>query len=365
MKTLEEVKAKALAFIADNGAESTDEAAFNELALAIFRFQFEHNRVYRAYCRKLRVSPLQVEHYHSIPPVPITAYKESVLSCFPIEEAEAVFMTSGTTRPAHRGRQYHRDLQVWRQSMARAFNEHVLREQERARMLILFPSAKELPNSSLAHYLDHAVALHGSKDSVHVMTEEGLDTARLVSLLNQAEVQEPLMLLGATFSYVHLVDYCQAQGGLRLPLPPGSTVLDTGGTKGRSREVATDEFRASLQEVFGTEGVRYVNMYGMTEISSQCYSAGGEDVLETPHWMRSFTIDPITRKVVTPGSRGILVHVDLANIHSSIAVMTEDVGISSPGHRGFHMLGRAEGAEAKGCSLAVDEFIAASGGADG
>lgn len=363
MRSLEEVKANVLAFIADKDA---NDAEFNELALAIFRFQFEHNRVYRSYCRKLRISPLQVVYYQDIPPVPITAYKESVLSCFPIEEANAVFMTSGTTRPEHRGRQYHRDLQVWKQSMACAFDEHVMQGRSaRSRILILFPTAQELPNSSLAHYLDHAIVLHGNSDSEYVMTEDGLDAERLARLLiSLGETQEPVTLLGATFSFVHFLDYCQARGGLRLRLPPGSTVMDTGGTKGRSREVATDEFRASLKEVFGFEGVHYVNMYGMTEISTQCYSAGAEDEHKTPHWMRSFTIDPITRQVGPPGSRGILVHVDLANIHSCIAVMTEDVGFSSPNYRGFHMLGRAEGAEAKGCSLAVDEFIAATGVSD-
>jgi hypothetical protein len=101
-------------------------------------------------------------------------------------------------------------------------------------------------------------------------------------------------------------------------------------------------------------------MYGMTELSTQFYDNGNAQVPSVksgPHWIRSRLVDPLTGREVPRGERGILIHCDLANFNSVTSILTEDVGVEVDG--GFLLLGRAAGAQAKGCSLAVEEFIQA------
>ena len=167
-------------------------------------------------------------------------------------------------------------------------------------------------------------------------------------------------MLGASYSFGHLMD---ALTGLDEDfwLPAGSWLLDTGGFKGRSREIPMEQFYAQLSKVFGVARERCLNMYGMTELSTQFYDRGNAQVPSVkrgPHWMRTRAIDPLTGQSVPDGERGILVHTDLANYNSVLSILTEDVGIVGAG--GFQLLGRAEGAQAKGCSLAVESFVQAA-----
>jgi hypothetical protein len=167
-------------------------------------------------------------------------------------------------------------------------------------------------------------------------------------------------LLGASYSLVHLMDALAAQGQ-RFALPQGSRILDTGGFKGQSRELAPDDFYAQLTSTFGVPASACINMYGMTELSTQFYDAGNAhqpSVKSGPHWIRSRVVDPLTGLDVPEGERGILVHCDLANVNSVCTILTEDVGVLVPG--GFELHGRAQGTQAKGCSLAVEDFLKAT-----
>ena len=167
-------------------------------------------------------------------------------------------------------------------------------------------------------------------------------------------------MLGASFSFVHLMDEL-ARSGETFRLPAGSRILDTGGYKGHSRELPLDEFYAGLSAVFGVPRELCINMYGMTELSTQLYDDGNAvvpSVKSGPHWLRSRLVDPLSGRDVPQGERGVLVHCDLANFNSVTTILTEDVGIAVDG--GFLLLGRAEGAQAKGCSLAVQEFLQAA-----
>ena len=162
---------------------------------------------------------------------------------------------------------------------------------------------------------------------------------------------------------MHLIDELARRGqSFRLPL--GSKVLDTGGYKGHSRELSTEDFYAMLSAVLGIGRDRCINMYGMTELSTQFYDNGNASVPSVksgPHWIRSRPVDPLTGREVARGERGILVHCDLANYNSVTTILTEDVGVEVSGvdgvDTGFLLLGRAEGAQARGCSLAVEEFL--------
>ena len=343
-------------FIAQSDAAEADEAAFNTLALRLFAHQVQHNAAYGRFCRARGRTPATVRRWQDIPAVPVNGFKELTLSCMPPEQCERVFTTSGTTREV-KGRHFHPDLQVWNASMRRHFADCV--GPLPMRMGILFPTEAEMPNSSLAHYLQLALQDHGLPDSRHLMSEQGLDHPALLALVRQAQdEQQPLALLGATYGFVHLMDALQ---GTDLRLPAGSWLLDTGGFKGRSREIPMEAFYAQLSATFGVPRERCLNMYGMTELSSQFYDAGNAtvpSVKRAPHWMRTRAVDPLTGQSVPDGQPGILVHTDLANLNSVTTILTEDVGIVTAG--GFQLLGRAEGAQAKGCSLAVEDFVQAA-----
>jgi hypothetical protein len=347
-----------LSFIAQDGC--TD-AEFDALALRLFAEQHAGNAAYRRFCQLRGATPRTVKVWRDIPAAPISAFKEVTLSCAPADSAERVFMTSGTTRGDVKGRHYHPTLAVWDASWRGNFARRFMQGAQRLRMAILFPGEREMPNSSLAHYLAMAVKEFGTAGSGYYVGLHGMDTEGLLAFLRACEDSgEPCAVLGASYSFVHLFDTLAASGE-RFRLPAGSRLLDTGGYKGHSRELPLKEFYGRLSESFGVPGERCINMYGMTELSTQLYDDGNAAVPSVktgPHWLRSRLVDPLSGHEVPKGERGILVHCDLANFNSVTSILTEDVGVAA--FEGFLLLGRAEGAQAKGCSLAVEEFLRAS-----
>lgn len=347
-----------LAFIAQGGC---DDAQFDAMALRLFAYQHANNAAYRRFCQLRGATPRTVKSWRDVPALPISAFKEATLSCAPVDRAERVFMTSGTTRGDVKGRHYHPTIAVWDASMASHFARRFMQGDARLPMAILFPDEQAMPNSSLAHYLALAAQRFGTQDSAWFLGAQGLDVDGLAAWLRRHEqAGTPCAVLGASWSFVHLMD-ALLERGLTFRLPAGSRILDTGGYKGQSRELALEAFYAGLQASFGVPRTRCINMYGMTELSTQLYDDGNAvvpSVKSGPHWLRSRLVDPLTGREVPRGERGVLVHCDLASFNSVTAILTEDVGIAVDG--GFQLLGRAEGAQAKGCSLAVEEFLQAA-----
>lgn len=335
--------------------------AFNSLALQLFAYQFKHNLAFQRYCQQQGKTIRTVKHWHDIPAVPIDGFKDLTLSCVPPKHCERVFMTSGTTRADTKGRHYHPHLGVYDVSMQLHFAQRFMRGEKRIRMGILFPTESMMPNSSLAHYLALAINNFGADGSQYFIGPDGMDTDGLITTLTQAQSSgEPYALLGASYCFVHLIDALQ-QAGQTFSLPQGSRLFDTGGFKGQSRELDIPDFYSLLNETFGVSASDCTNMYGMTELSSQFYDDGNAvlpAVKSGPHWIRSRSIDPLTGHDVPTGERGVLAHCDLANFNSVTTILTEDVGISVDG--GFLLLGRAQGAAAKGCSMAMDAFLQAT-----
>jgi hypothetical protein len=347
-----------LAFIAQDGC--TD-AEFDAMALRLFAEQHANDAAFRRFCQGRGATPRTVKNWRAIPAVPISAFKEVTLSCVPPETCERVFMTSGTTRGDVKGRHWHPTMVVWNAGFLRTFGERVMRGDVRLPMAVLFPGEEELPNSSLAHYLSMAVQHFGAPGSRHFVTSQGMDVEGLRAFLRAAQASgEPCMVLGASHAFVHVIDALAATGE-RLRLPAGSRLFDTGGYKGHSRELPLDAFYDALAEHFGVARELCLNMYGMTELCTQLYDDGNAvvpSVKSGPHWIRSRVVDPLTGRELPAGERGILVHCDLANFNSVTTILTEDVGVAVDG--GFLLLGRAEGAQARGCSLAVQEFLQAA-----
>lgn len=347
-----------LAFIAQDGCS---DAEFDAMALRLFAHQHANNAAYRRFCQLRGAAPRTVKSWREVPAVPISAFKEVTLSCTPADSAERVFMTSGTTRGDVKGRHYHPTIAVWDASFTGNFARRFMQGTQGLPMAILFPDEQAMPNSSLAHYLAMAVRHFGAGDSGWYVSPQGMDVEGVIAWLQRAQQRgTPCALLGASYSFVHLMDTF-AERGLRFALPAGSRILDTGGYKGHSRELPLEAFYAGLSSAFGVPRERCINMYGMTELSTQLYDDGNARVPSVktgPHWLRSRLVDPLTGREVPRGERGVLVHCDLASFNSVTSILTEDVGVAEGD--GFLLLGRAEGAQAKGCSLAVEEFLQAT-----
>jgi hypothetical protein len=282
------------------------------------------------------------------------------------------------------------------------------------RILVLNAPREQAPHSSIAHFFSTLVEHRGTPDSLHLVSDDGLNVdAALKAFAHAEETSEPLSVLGTSFSFVHLLD-AMANVDRTFSLPAGSRVLDTGGFKGKSREVTAEALRRAFRERLGVPEDHCANYYGMTEISTQYYdrtplgatlssteaatppagdAPSGERAKVVPHWARLVVVDPLTRAPVPHGEPGLLLHLDLANASSCLAVLSDDIGwavgsdptadttsatsttsttATVPGHptpahtptglgtADVVLRGRAAGAEARGCSLALDEVLSAN-----
>lgn len=354
-----------------------DDAAFGRLALDLFAYQYENNAAYRRFCRSRRAEPGRLTSWEQIPPVPLTAFKELTLACEPPENAEAIFMTSGSTNPAQRGRNHHPHLRLYDASLRAGFAHYFLPDRKRIPLLVLNARPEEQPNSSLAYFFGRLTDFFGAPGSAYFMENDDLQWRSVAAALQEAEATgEPVALLGTSFAYVHLLDAFEKEG-LSFRLPEGSRLLDTGGFKGRSREVSAEDLRGQFGRRLGIPDSWCVNYYGMTEISTQYYDTTLRDSWQgianparrkaAPAWTRIRVLDPESGASAAPGQKGLIVHYDLANRGSCLAVLAEDIGyLISPdalrrdGGQEFVLLGRAEGTEARGCSIALDEILAAN-----
>ncbi len=379
--TAAEMDAAILAFM-ERGEQ--DDALFNRLALKLFAYQFERNAPYRTFCQRRGVTPNAVSHWSQIPPVPTQAFKVLDLACEPVEQAQAMFLSSGTTLGKQsRSRHFVFNLTLYETSVLRWFEPHLLPESHPMPIAVLFPAPDELPQSSLGHMLATVVKAwgkeqrakdieHGAKEKVWFIRNGKLLAEELKQALRQAEEnEEPIMLLGTSLSFVHFLDWCK-RNGVAFQLPTNSRLMDTGGFKGRWREVVRDELFALYQGTLGIPPEWCINEYGMAELSSQFYDGMvgrpfvfSESALRTqnparfhkpPPWVRTRVLHPETLEEVKDGERGLLCHYDLANRCSVMAVLTEDLGIKVS--EGFVLLGRASGSELRGCSVLVDELLA-------
>ncbi|MDB5648904.1 MAG: putative acyl protein synthase/acyl-CoA reductase-like protein, partial [Hyphomicrobiales bacterium] len=189
-----------LAFMA---ADHSSEDEFDQQALTLFAYQYQHNLPFQRFCQQRGKTVRTVKNWRDIPAVPINAFKELTLSCAPASDAERIFMTSGTTQGDVKGKHYHPTLSVYDDSMTKNFRQRFMQGSKKIRMGILFPTEALMPNSSLAHYLALAVREFGTEESHYLLTQEGLDHARLFAELERTEPSgEPYALLGASYSFV-------------------------------------------------------------------------------------------------------------------------------------------------------------------
>jgi len=338
---------------------------FESLALELYRGQFAANGPYRRIAEARGARPEAVHRWQDIPAVPTIAFKDLDVSCLPAWEQTAVFHSSGTT--SHRpSRHFHHpgSLHLYETSALTWFTEKVLNPDKGIAkpgsgdwsLAILTPPPLQAPHSSLVHMFEcvrdgfgaPASAFLGALDPAGAWVLE-LD-ATTATLQTSARSGVPLLLLGTAFSLVHLLDHLAARN-LCFELPDGSRVMETGGYKGRSRALPQAELHALISRRLGIPAGRIRREYGMSELSSQAYDRAGDGIFELPPWARARVISPETGADVAEGEPGWLRVYDLANTFSVLAVQTEDLAIRR--RTGFELIGRAEAAEARGCSLAA------------
>ncbi len=347
---------------------SLSDDEFNALALEVFRYQVENVPVYGAMVRN-RAGVEAVEHWSQVPPVPTRAFKEFSLVAGPGQQVEAVFRTSGTTSGEERRGEHHvRDLSIYRASLLPNARAHLNPANDRVRFLGLLPSPADRPDSSLAYMAGVLEEIWGVEGSAFLAAADwDFDVDAVIGILEEAAAgRNPVLLAGTAFAFVHLLDGARERAAFRLPA--GSRIMETGGFKGRARTVPRHELYRGLSEFLGVPTYRIVNEYGMTELLSQFWETtlrSGREVeggiegrrLEGPPWVRTLVLDPDRLVPVSDGEAGLLLHFDLANLHSVSAILTEDRGEWYG--TGFRVLGRAPGAEPRGCSLTMEELLAA------
>jgi len=331
----------------------TAEGSFEPLALELFKYQFDFNLPYQAYCKAQGLTPDFVQRWQDIPAVPVKAFRSSALATFPLGQAAAIFESSATTTGIP-SRHYLRTLTYYEASLKAHF-KHAIAPSGQTAFLILTPPPAEAPRSSLTWMMDVVKRTWGGPGSDYFIQRGRLDEPRLMRTLKKAEESgSPVMLLGTTIAFLSFFDYADKTGE-KFHLALGSQVMDTGGMKTQKRQITRPEFVQKAGEILGIPEAQCVNEYGMCELGSQFYGHGSSSYLNGPFWCRTLVIDSATGQAVPEGTPGLLRHFDLANVDSILAIQTEDVGYAQKD--GFVLQGRDPNAEVKGCSIEAEVFL--------
>ncbi len=355
------------------------EDRFRELGWRAFAFQVERIGPVRALARARGIEPGPSGRppstgdtppdWRTIPPVPALAYKSLDLLPEGLDPAGAIlFRSSGTTAGAER-RSVHRHPfpDLYRETIDATFPAACLPPERsgsddgpKIPMLSLIPARADVPDSSLSFMVDHAVHRWGAAGSAYVLGPDGLDpgaAAAWVRDRQRSAPETPCLVLTTAFALAGWLDRLE-ETGTRLALPRRSVVFETGGFKGRTRSLSRAALRERVGAFLGVPPGRIVREYGMTELTSQLYtrvlSGGDPDLFVPPPWVRVRVLDPETLEEAHPGETGLIAILDLANLGSAIHVLTEDLGAMEDGR--LRLVGRARGAELRGCSLTAEEM---------
>ena len=315
---------------------TTDEE-FASLALQVFQFQFENNKVYRSFCDLLYRHPSDVKTISDIPFLPIEFFKsKSILSSD--EDLKVVFTSSGTTGSVT-SKHMVTDVSVYENSYLSGF-EYFYGDIEDYVVLALLPSYLEREGSSLIYMVDDLIQKSNHIDSGFYLNNLEDIKQKLIALDNAGQ---KVLLIGVSFALLDLIEYHQFDLSHAI-------VMETGGMKGRRKELIRAELHQELKNGFGVSEIH--SEYGMTELLSQAYSKGN-GVFNCPPWMKVLTRDtedPLSIQV--SGKTGGLNVIDLANINSCSFIATQDLGRKSL-NEDFEVIGRFDNSDIRGCNLMV------------
>lgn len=367
----EALHARARAFVDAFEKSAPSPEPLDALACEIARFQADFVPGFARLVKARGLDPATWARADEIPAVPTDAFKHARVSAFSESETPTTFRTSGTTIGA-RGEHPFRTLATYDRG-ALAFGRRSLTHGPGtfSRAVVLGPSPKELPDSSLTHMIDlfaHELTFNFTAKTTYFISDGVIDLETLDEITARALVagEGPFLVLGTSFAMVHFLD---ALGEAQFRLPPKSRVMQTGGFKGKSREVDSKKLRRDLSRAFCIAEADIIAEYGMTELSSQFYeqtSAGetgaghalhgaAHGIYAEPPWARVTPVDPDTLLPVSEGEIGIARIVDLANVDSAVVVLAADRVRRKAG--GFELLGRAAGSPPRGCSITIEEMM--------
>ena len=315
----------------------SSEQDFNKVALEIFNFQYENNPVYRKFSDLLKIDPRQVDFIEKIPFLPIDLFKShKVLSSK--NKIQKTFTSSGTTG-SKTSKHHVTDLSIYEQSFNLGFQEFYGDIKDYV-VLALLPSYLEREGSSLIYMAQHFIEKSCHPDSGFYLNNLSELQSKLISLDKQGQ---KVLLIGVSFALLDLAE--NFQFNLK-----NTIIMETGGMKGRRKEMIREELHSILKKGFGVSAIH--SEYGMTELLSQAYSSGN-GIFECPPWMRILIRDPEdAQSYLKTNSTGGINVIDLANINSCSFIATQDLGKKSE-NNSIEIMGRFDNSDIRGCNLLV------------
>ncbi|MBQ0786022.1 MAG: acyl transferase [Oceanihabitans sp.] len=314
-----------------------NQSEFDTVALQVFKFQFENNAVYRSFCDLLYIHPSDVKRIEDIPFLPISFFKtHAILSTS--EEIQETFTSSGTTGSVT-SKHPVTNISIYEESFRSGF-KHFYGNIEDYTILALLPNYLEREGSSLVYMVNDLIEKSNKPESGFYLNNLSALKSKLEMLDKQGE---KVLLIGVSFALLDLVE------SHSFPLK-NTIIMETGGMKGRRKELIREELHDILKQGFGVQHIH--SEYGMTELLSQAYSSGN-GVFKCPNWMRVLTRDTEDAlSIQAPGKTGGLNVIDLANINSCSFIATQDLAKIS-NEDSFEILGRFDNSDIRGCNLMV------------
>ncbi|WP_373057728.1 acyl transferase [Zunongwangia sp. H14] len=315
----------------------SSEAEFQHIALEVFQFQYKHNKFYRRFCELLEKNPAEIKNITQIPFLPIEFFKTKTLLSSK-EKPQITFTSSGTTGSST-SKHYVTDFGLYETSFNKAF-EYFYGNPQDLVIFALLPSYLEREGSSLIYMADHLIKRSKNPESGFYLNDLK-DLA--VKLQELDEAGKKILLIGVSFALLDLVENYKFQLN-------NTVVMETGGMKGRRKEMIREELHKILSEGFGVEKIH--SEYGMTELLSQAYSKGA-GIFECPPWMKILIRDPEDAVSLLPANKtGGINIIDLANLYSCSFIATQDLG-KMLSEKSYEILGRFDNSDIRGCNLMV------------
>jgi len=320
--------------------QKDDNTGFEKLALDVFNLQYTHNKIYKNFVDAIRVNIEDITSLTKIPFLPIEFFKtQKIVTEFAELNNPVIFTSSGTTQT---GTSFHyvNDITLYEKSFTKCFNLFFGNPTDYC-VLALLPSYLERMGSSLVYMAQKLI-----DDSHHPKSGFYLDNyADLIKTIEQLKQQkQKTLLLGVSYALLDLANK-------NISLPNNFTVMETGGMKGRRKEMLKEELHATLKEKLKLQII--TSEYGMTELLSQAYSLQN-GLFQNPPWLRVLTRDtndPFS--FTSPNKTGGINVIDLANINSCSFIATQDLGKIHPNNT-FELMGRFDNSDIRGCNLLIN-----------
>ena len=313
--------------------EIKTEKEFNNLALTLFQYQYFYNPIYKQYIDLNNIQIGHIKTYHQIPCLPIELFRNKKIIT-KNKKSETIFISSGTTSN-QKSKHYIGDLELYKRTILNGFNMFFGNPSDYV-FFCLIPDFNKNPHSSLSFMCSELIAISKHRDSGFFLEKK----EELINNIKQCQQKKiKFILFGLSFE---VLDFAK-KSNLTLE---GGVVIQTGGTKKKHKHIIREELNEKLKSIFRVDTI--YSEYGMAELLSQSYSK--KDFFQPPPWKKILIRDKTNpMNIIGENKRGCINVIDLANIHSCGFIATNDLGQINTS--GFDIIGRAQNATQKGCSL--------------